>query len=221
MTEENLDTTNEEDDDLSEGEAIDEEASSNEEVAEQEKPKRKPRRQLTPEELDRKEFDKCLKHVFDNEGGLANVAGDRGGLTKYGITQRTLSNWLGRPAEDKEVINLKLKTAGDIYHKNYWLKSRAGQLPTALRMTYFDMCVNHGQGNAVKILQRAINRTGRGSIPKVDVDGLIGKNTIKNASGVDIDILRSERMLFFANLVRNKPQQMKFFLGWYRRCINT
>lgn len=215
MTEENLDTTNEEDDDLAEGEAADEEK------AEEEKPKRKPRRQLTPEELDRKEFDKCLKHVFDNEGGLANVAGDAGGLTKYGVTQRTLSNWLGRPAQDKEVVNLKMSTAGDIYHKNYWQKSRAGKIPVALRMTYFDMCVNHGQGNAVKILQRAINRTGRGGIPKVDVDGLIGKNTIRSASGVDIDVLRSERMLFFANIVKNKPNQMKFFLGWYRRCIST
>ena len=211
MSEENLDTTGADDQDN---------ADTAEDVVETPK-KTRTRKKLTPEELDRKDFDKCLKHVFDNEGGLANVAGDRGGLTKYGVTQRTLSSWLGRPATDDEVINMKMKTAGDIYHENYWKKSRAAQIPAALRMTYFDMCVNHGQGNAVRILQRAINRSARGGVPIVDVDGLIGKNTIKHASSVDVDLLRSQRMLFFANLVLKKPVQMKFFLGWYRRCVST
>ena len=108
MSEENLDTTGADDQDN---------ADTADDVVETPK-KTRTRKKLTPEELDRKDFDKCLKHGCENEVGLANVAGDRGGLTKYGVTQRTLSSWLGRPATDDEVLNMKMKTAGDIYHEN-------------------------------------------------------------------------------------------------------
>jgi len=212
MTEENLDTTNEEDDDLVAGEA---------EQEEKEEAKKKTKKPLTPEEKERKEFDKHLKVIFKNEGALANVEGDAGGLTKYGITQSTLGRWLGQAASDEEVKGLTLKTAGDIYLKWYWTTPRANQLPANLRLTYFDMCVNHGQGNAVRILQKAINLRARGGIPKIDEDGLIGKNTIKCASGLEPDALRAQRLLFIANLVIKKPNQKKFYFGWYLRVINT
>ena len=215
MTEENLDTTKEEDDDLVAGEATDEEK------AEQDKPKKKAKKILTPAELERKEFDKHLKVIFKNEGALADVEGDAGGLTKYGITQGTLGRWLGQAATDDEVKGLTLKTAGDIYLKWYWTTPRANLLPENLRLTYFDMCVHHGQGNAVRILQQAINLRARGGIPKIDEDGLIGKNTINHAGGLDPDALRAQRLLFIANLVIKKPDQKKFYFGWYLRVINT
>ena len=211
MTEENLDTTNEEDDDLIAGEA----------EQEQTEAKKKTKKVLTPAELERKEFDKHLKVIFKNEGALADVEGDAGGLTKYGITQSTLGRWLGTDASDDEVKGLTLKTAGDIYLKWYWTTPRANQLPAGLRLTYFDMCVNHGQGNAVRILQKAINLRARGGIPRIDEDGLIGKNTIRSAENLEPDALRSQRILFLANLVIKKPDQKKFWYGWYLRAIST
>ena len=191
------------------------------ETSEEDAPKKRGRPAKTQEQKDQEEFEGYLKHVFDNEGGLADVKEDRGGLTKYGVTIKTLGSFLGREATRDEVVDMTLETAAEIYQNMYWKPSRAGQLQKELRMTYFDMCINHGQRNAVTILQKAINRRNKGGMPIVDVDGLIGKNTIKYAKKVDADSLRAERMLFFANLVIKKPRQMRFWLGWYRRCIST
>jgi len=191
------------------------------EEQEESTPKKRGRPAKTQEQKDQEEFQGYLQHVFDNEGGLADVKEDRGGLTKYGVTIKTLGDYLGRDATRDEVVDMTLETAATIYEGMYWKPSRAGQLKKELRMTYFDMCINHGQRNAVRILQKAINRKSRGGIPIVDVDGLIGKNTIKYAKKVDADSLRAERMLFFANLVTKRPKQMRFWLGWYRRCVST
>lgn len=199
-------------------------AEDNQEVTEEQEedaPKKRGRPAKTQEQKDQDEFMGYLEHVFENEGGLADVKEDRGGLTKFGVTIKTLGDYLGRPAERDEVIDMTMDTASIIYQNMYWKPSRAAQLQKELRMTYLDMCINHGQRNAVRILQKAINRKSRGGIPIVDVDGFIGKNTIKYAKKVDADSLRAERMLFFANLVTKRPKQMRFWLGWYRRCVST
>ena len=59
---------------------------------------------------------------------------------------------------------------------NYWKPSKADFLPNDLKSTYFDMCVNMGQRQAVKILQQAINSR---KMNKIEEDGVIGEITIE------------------------------------------
>ena len=84
------------------------------------------------------------------------------------------------------------------------------------------MCVNHGQRNAVKILQTAVNAKGG----NLDVDGAIGPNTIKACSNLKLWEVQVERSGFYWNLVfvgsfyGKRNSQEKFIRGWIRRCFN-
>ena len=80
------------------------------------------------------------------------------------------------------------------------------------------MVVNMGQKRAVKILQQCINSK---SVNKIDEDGLIGKQTIKHASGVSKKRLQAYRCLYYAAIVKDKPEQERFYYGWFKRAISV
>ena len=85
-----------------------------------------------------------------------------------------------------------------------------------LRYQYFDMVVNAGQGNAVKILQRACNSKLK-KADKIAVDGRIGPMTIKASEKLEESRLRAYRLLHYAKIVNKNPTQEKFWYGWYNR----
>ena len=53
------------------------------------------------------------------EGGYSNHPADRGGPTNMGITQATLSEYLGRPASVDEVRSLSRAQAVAIYRSRW------------------------------------------------------------------------------------------------------
>lgn len=159
--------------------------------------------------------------VIQNEGGYVNHKADRGGPTKYGVTQGTLSRWLKRPASIDDVKNLTLEEARDIYETNYLTGPRISTLPEPLMTQMLDMSINHGPKNAIKMLQRVINEAGFGP---VDVDGVLGPQSRRHA--VDaltamgpyfLNALVDERKEFFQAIVENDPSQRVFLKGWLRR----
>ena len=79
------------------------------------------------------------------------------------------------------------------------------------------MVVNMGQRRAVKILQKACNSKKCGLV----VDGLIGKNTIRAAKKIDASRLRVFRVLFYADLIKRKPDLEAFIVGWVRRAMEA
>ena len=81
----------------------------------------------------------------------------------------------------------------------------------------YDMCVNMGRGTAVKILQRAANGKGRG----IDVDGGMGPATLKALDGVETERVRAYRVKYYADLVTSKPEQDRFYFGWFRRSMEV
>ena len=152
-------------------------------------------------------FGQIVDAVLKREGGLVNDSSDRGGLTKYGISQRAF------PKEDISSINEA--KAKHLYLTHYWRPCKAEKLPEKIRETYFDIVVNMGQSRAVKLLQQACNQKGSDLI----VDGLIGPKTIKAAKRLEKDRLTAFRVLYYAKIVLNDSSQMKFYYGWYRRSI--
>ena len=151
-------------------------------------------------------FDEIIEQVIKHEGGLVDDMADAGGLTNYGISQRAYPN--------ENIRGLTVERAKELYKRDYWDRFKCNQLPDRIRHIYFDMCVNMGGGRATKILQEACNSKNSN---KIDIDGGIGKNTIKASSNLEDFRLRAYRVMFYAELVMKKPDQMKFWVGWFKR----
>ena len=82
-------------------------------------------------------FETAFQHVVAAEGGFANLKGDPGGRTMYGITERDHPD-LWRPGPPT------LQQAKDRYRRDYWDACRCGELPWPLAHLVFDAAVNQG-----------------------------------------------------------------------------
>ena len=84
--------------------------------------------------------------VYNKAGKVVseNDPSDPGGLTKYGVDQRSHPK-----------VNIKDLTesqALDIYRLEYWDKNKIESMPAKLGEAYFNCCVNCGAGRAKKLL---------------------------------------------------------------------
>jgi lysozyme family protein len=157
-------------------------------------------------------FDEIIDDVLKSEGGskVTKDPSDPGGTTKYGISQRAYP--------DLDIENLSEKDAKEIYYNDYWIPSKASQVPAQIREIYFDMVVNFGRRGAVKVLQQACN--GKNSYD-IAVDGGIGPATLGACKNLEPERLRAYRVLKFANIVIKKPSQEKYWFGWFRRALRV
>ena len=145
-------------------------------------------------------FDKLLGH----EGGFSNHKDDRGGATRYGITE-TVAREVGYRGDMRE---LPLDLAQRIYKERYWVAVQAENLPPDVRYIVFDGAVNSGVAQAAKWLQRACG---------VKDDGVVGPQTIRAANALHPDGLKrkilAQRLRFMATL----PNWPAFGRGWANR----
>ena len=155
-------------------------------------------------------FEEIINKVLEHEGGYVNDPHDAGGETNFGIAKRWYPN--------VDIKNLTKEQAKKIYHTDYWRRGKCDEVPSQLRHIYFDMCVNFGRKGAVKVLQQAANSKTRN---KIDVDGGMGPTTLKSIQNLSIDRVRAYRVLRFANIVIDKPNQERFWVGWYRRATEV
>ncbi|WP_454917265.1 glycoside hydrolase family 108 protein [Xanthobacter sediminis] len=165
-------------------------------------------------------FQPALACVLVHEGGKDDDPRDPGGRTAYGIIQRRYNQY--RKAKGLPVRDVWLITPDEreeIYRVYYWDVCRAADLPAGLDYCVFDACVNSGDGQAAKWLQRALNdvraKSGQGAIA---VDGRIGDGTVQAANAIDdvdavIGALSERRLAMLRNL-----KTWKFYgKGWSRR----
>lgn len=145
-------------------------------------------------------FEKLLKH----EGGFSNHKDDRGGATRYGVTE-AVAREAGYRGDMRE---LPLDLAQRIYKDRYWDAVQAESLPPDVRYIVFDGAVNSGVVQSAKWLQRACG---------VKDDGVIGPITIRAASSLHSDGLKrrilAQRLRFMASL----PNWPAFSRGWSNR----
>ncbi len=154
-------------------------------------------------------FNEIIEQVLEHEGGYVNDPDDAGGETNFGIAKRWYPN--------VDIKNLTKEQAKKIYHQDYWRPAKCDEMPPHLRHIYFDMCVNFGRGGAVRVLQRAAVAKGH----KIEVDGGVGPATLRAVQNVELDRVRAYRVLRFANLVIKKPEQERFWFGWYKRATEV
>ncbi len=166
-------------------------------------------------------IDQIIKTILKHEGGYVNHPSDKGGPTKYGITQRTLTDYLCRQAEIDDVKNMEKSTAIDIYKDIYYRTPKIDVLPDSLQPLITDMAVHHGPRRAIKILQEELQHDG---FNVGLMDGIIGKKTIKcTAQGLQkfeldfIDFVIERRLIFCKNIIQRDPTQKVFWNGWMNR----
>ncbi|MGF7454423.1 glycoside hydrolase family 108 protein, partial [Pasteurella bettyae] len=149
-------------------------------------------------------FQQIFDRLIGHEGGYVNDSRDPGGETNWGVTKRTAqaNGYTG---------NMKTMTrqqAYEIYHRAFWLRYNCEQMPDAVAYQFFDAAVNHGFGNASRMLQRAVG---------VLDDGIIGKYSLEAINSNPISdtlmVLNGERLNFYTRL-KNFD---RFGKGWVNR----
>ncbi|PMQ02377.1 MAG: hypothetical protein CBR30_01675 [Dictyoglomus sp. NZ13-RE01] len=92
-------------------------------------------------------FEKAISFTLKWEGTYSDDKDDPGGITKYGISQRSY------PTLD--IKNLTLEKAKEIYRRNYWDKAGCEKLPYPFDILLFDTSVNMGIETAKEILKKS------------------------------------------------------------------
>lgn len=91
------------------------------------------------------------------EGGLADIKGDTGGLTNFGISFTFLKdrhvdvNGDGIVSEE-DIRGMSEEQADQLYEKYFWKPLGCDALPDALALAVYDSGVNQGKGWALKAL---------------------------------------------------------------------
>lgn len=158
------------------------------------------------------DFNAAIVKTLAREGGatITEIAGDAGGLTKYGISQRAY------PTAD--IRNLTEQQARDIYKRDYWDRvcgDRINSQPVAEAI--FDFAVNAGAVTASKLTQMAIGNT--------RPDGVMGANTVAQLNAAinrPEDFIASYTLLKitrYAAICNKDKTQTKFLLGWINRAL--
>jgi lysozyme family protein len=162
-----------------------------------------------------------IEDVIRREGGFVDHPADRGGPTKFGITQAALSHELGRAATRADVEALTPDRAKQIYGRDYYSGPRIDRLPADIQPFVFDSAVNHGPWRAIAFVQQVCNQAGFGQLA---IDGLCGPNTIRAAHDAAwamkdwlLAALVEERRGFYQAIVAADPSQAVFLDGWLNR----
>lgn len=172
------------------------------------------------------DIERLIEEVIVREGGFSDHPADRGGATRWGITEAVAR----REGYAGSIRHLPRATAAAIYRRLYWTAPRFDEVACrapALAAELFDTGVNMGPKIAVGFLQRALNALNRGATDYPDIagDGLIGPATltaldgflrVRGAAGERVllkavEALQGERYL---SLAEHRPANEAFLYGW-------
>jgi lysozyme family protein len=124
-------------------------------------------------------FDRAIVKTVGAEGDYSNRANDRGGKTRFGITEARAraSGYTG------DMRDLPYSTAVEIYRTGYWNVLRLddiARLSEPIALELFDTGVNMGVGTAAQFLQRSLNSFNRQGVDYADMvaDGVLGPMTL-------------------------------------------
>jgi lysozyme family protein len=175
------------------------------------------------------DFEKAVTVVLKHEGGYSNNLRDRGGATKYGISLRYLKSVgldlgdidLDGDIDIDDIKGISISAAKSIYQSQFWEKYNCDKLINQdIATKVFDMCVNMGGKQAIKLLQRAYNRAVNAR--NLVVDGVLGEQTLAAVNSCKsqqqlLAVLRSEQAMYYERLIYHNRELAEFRKGWLKR----
>jgi lysozyme family protein len=171
-------------------------------------------------------IDQLIDEVIGREGGYSNHPADRGGATRWGVTEAVARAHGYRG----DMRSFPREEAVEVYRRLYWLKPGFDKI--ALRAPkvaaeLFDTGVNMGPDTATAFLKRALNALNRGEVdysdigttPIIDAAALSALDAFmaKRKPGGEavlikaLEALQGERYL---RLAETRPANEAFLYGW-------
>lgn len=156
------------------------------------------------------EFGPAITFVLQHEdpGLTGAVTTDSGGLTRWGISQRSYPNL--------DIANLSLADAETIYQRDYWEPVQGDQInaqPIASKL--LDMAVNMGVWTGCKLIQQAVG---------VEEDGIIGPITLAAINNADPENLLDQMRFMSADhyrwIAQTHPGEAVYLKGWLKRAAD-
>ncbi len=173
------------------------------------------------------DVDDLIDELIEREGGYANHPADRGGPTRFGITEAVArAHGYGGPMGE-----LPRDDAAAIYRRLYWLRPRFDQVAERVPRVateLFDTGANMGPAVAATFLQRALTALNRGGkeYPDLTPDGRIGPVSLaaldafleaRGKKGGETVLLRALEALQgerYLRLAEKRPANEAFLYSW-------
>lgn len=158
--------------------------------------------------------EQIIDGILAHEGSAyTDIPGDRGGPTKYGITQGALADFWGEPATAEDVMALTELEARKFYRFRHIEQPGFDHITNSeVRGLVVDCGVNHGIHAAVVLLQRAA---------RVSDDGDLGPVTLEAVNHAEASKLYlrlcAARARYYGKIITHDATQSKFAAGWASR----
>lgn len=177
---------------------------------------------------------KMIDELIDREGGYADHPADKGGATRFGITE-SVARAQGYAGPMRQ---LPREEAAAIYRRLYWLRPRfdeVGKRSAEIAGELFDTGVNMGPAVAATFLQQALTALNRNAkdFPDLVPDGRIGPATlaaldafidVRGLPGAQTVLLRAIEALQgerYLRLAERRPANEAFLYGWLANRIGN
>lgn len=134
-------------------------------------------------------FDAFFELLLDLEGGYHHHDLDRGGKTKFGITEKTLENYNKKHNLNYKIFDITKDIAKDIYITEYFNYVMYWE-DKQVYYHYFDICVNSGYNRYKKC--------------EIKTNG-------------NLELIVNYRKKFYEDIVKNNESQRVFLKGWLNR----
>ena len=155
-------------------------------------------------------FNDAVGKTLTREGGskFTDVPDDKGGATKYGISQHSY------PSID--IRNLTEQQARDIYKRDYWDRVRGDDINSQMvAENIFDTAVNMGVRTTSRLVQITLDIS--------PADGVIGNESLAKINNQNeetfIAYFTLAKIARYAKICMDDRAQSKFLLGWINRAL--
>lgn len=166
-------------------------------------------------------IEKLVPFILKWEGGFSNDPADAGGTTMKGITLATFRAYrkekgLSVPT-DTDLKSISAREWTDILRSYYWNPWQADRIRS---QAVANLLVGWGWGSGVKTA--IMQFQGLAGLTK---DGIAGEKTLSAINSASETALFSRiwvaRKDFFVNIVKSRPEQIKFLSGWLNRLFDN
>lgn len=174
-------------------------------------------------------IESMIETTIGKEGGYVDHPADRGGPTRWGITER-----VARANGYKGAMrDLPRETAVAIYRQEYAIKpgfAAVAEIYPALGEKLFDVGVNMGSSHPARWLQEWLNLLNQGGklYGEIGEDGKIGPGTLralrtyKTHRGAEgearlLTAIRGDQVGRYKTIATGNPSQEAFAYGWLGR----